>query len=329
MLAVNRRDVDGLNAVARAKLMEGGLLGDELLRTEDRSFALSDEVVCLRNSRRIGVLNGTRGTVAGFDSDGLHLETTGGPRVLPIRYVESGHLTHGYATTVHKAQGATYDRAFVLATDSLTREAGYVAMSRARRGTELFVISGSFEDGRDDDLGKDEPMARTAARLATSRAKSMASEHLEAGLPTGGDIPSDFPAAPRADSLVPTQMESSAATAPRSPIDWRVEFADEDPKEHLVVALGRRPAFVDEQRRYDRVARSIDTYRERFSVEGSDPLGPRPFESFPRLAYDHVATLIKDYEKVRWRESPRPFSRIAVRETAVPEIANIDAGLEL
>ena len=124
MLAVNRRDVDGLNAVARTKLIEDGLLGDEVLRTEERSFALADEVVCLRNARKLGVLNGTRGTVVGFDADGLHIETAGGPRVLPTRYVEAGHLAHGYATTVHKAQGATYDRAFVLATDSLTRKPG-------------------------------------------------------------------------------------------------------------------------------------------------------------------------------------------------------------
>ena len=51
---------------------------------------------------------------------------------LPLAYLEAGHLDHGYASTIHKAQGATYDRAFVLATESLTREAGYVAMSRAR-----------------------------------------------------------------------------------------------------------------------------------------------------------------------------------------------------
>ena len=85
---------------------------------------------------------------------GLHIETAAALGSLPARYVEAGHLAHGYATTVHKAQGATYDRAFVLATDSLTREAGYVAMSRARQGTELFVISGAFEDGRGPDLGQ-------------------------------------------------------------------------------------------------------------------------------------------------------------------------------
>ena len=87
-------------------------------------------------------------------------------------------------------------------------------MSRARSGTELFVISGAFEDGRGPDLGKDEPMARTAARLATSRAKSMASEHLVGGLPTDSlppatphgqappsNFPSDFPTDPGAASL--------------------------------------------------------------------------------------------------------------------------------
>ncbi len=340
MLAVNRRDVDDLNAVARTKLIECGLLGDEVLRTEERSFALSDEVVCLRNARKLGVLNGTRGTVVGFDTDGLHIETAGGPRVLPTRYIESRHLTHGYATTVHKAQGATYDRAFVLATDSLTREAGYVAMSRARRGTELFVVSGAFEDGRGADLGKDEPMARTAARLAISRTKLMASEHLAGGLPANGHFPSDFPTDTNfpsdfptdagADSPLAPRMETAPATPPRpAAIDWRVRFADLEGPQHHVAALGTRPAFVDEQRRYDRVARAIDTYRERFAVGGPDPLGPRPFETFPRLAYDHVASQIRDYEKVRWRELTRPSPGIGGRDMEVSQITAIDAGLEL
>ena len=343
MLAVNRRDVDDLNAVARTKLIEAGALGDEVLRTDDRSFALSDEVVCLRNAKKLGVLNGTGGTVVGFDSDGLHIETSGGPRVLPTRYIEAGQLAHGYATTVHKAQGATYDRAFVLATDSLTREAGYVAMSRARAGTELFVISGAFEDGRGPDLGKDEPMARTAARLAISRAKLMASEHLVGGFPADGhfpsefptdrhrasDFPSDFPTDPGADSPPPPRVESAPTPVPRRAIDWRVRFADIEIPEHHVAALGTRPAFVDEQRRYDRVARNIDAYRERFGVDGADPLGPRPFETFPRLAYDEVAAQIRAYEKVRWRELTQPSPGIGARDIEVPQISGPDVGLEL
>jgi hypothetical protein len=124
-------------------------------------------------------------------------------------------------------------------------------------------------------------------------------------------------------------VEIAPATATRPVIDWRVRFADLEGPEHHVAALGTRPAFVDEQNRYDRVARAIDIYRERFAVDGSDPLGARPFEAFPRLAYDHVAAQIRDYERVRWRELTRPSPGISGRDIEVPEITSIDAGLEL
>jgi hypothetical protein len=94
-----------------------------------------------------------------------------------------------------------------------------------------------------------------------------------------------------------------------------------------VAALGTRPAFVGEQRRYDRVARNIDTYREHFGIDGSDPLGPRPFETFPRLAYDEVTAQIRKYEEVRWREM-RPFHDIRGKDIEVQEIAGIDTRLE-
>ena len=59
------------------------------------------------------------------------LTTTAGARlVAPFAYAEARHLTHGYATTIHKAQGATVDRCFVLADDTMTREHAYTALSR-------------------------------------------------------------------------------------------------------------------------------------------------------------------------------------------------------
>src|SRR3546814_17428193 len=67
--------------------------------------------------------------------------TTGERLTVPFAYAEAGHLTHGYATTVHKAQGATVDRCFVLVDETMTREHAYTALSRGRHGNELFIVA--------------------------------------------------------------------------------------------------------------------------------------------------------------------------------------------
>ena len=131
-----------------APCVERNRLGADVLEVDETGFALGDKVVCLRNDRRLGVLNGTVGTVEGVRLGGLaRRDAPTGRAICRRRYLEDGHLAHGYALTVHKAQGLTVERAFVLATESLTQEAGYVAMSRARSGTELFVpVDASGED---------------------------------------------------------------------------------------------------------------------------------------------------------------------------------------
>ena len=106
-------------------------------------FAGGDKVICLRNDRRLDVLNGTFGTVERRVGQSLVVETADGPRALPSDYLEAGHLGHAYAMTVHKSQGMTVERAFVLSSESLSQESGYVAMSRATESTELFVPLGS------------------------------------------------------------------------------------------------------------------------------------------------------------------------------------------
>jgi hypothetical protein len=60
-------------------------------------------------------------------------------RSLPLPYAEAD-LDHAYALTGHAAQGATVERAFVLLLDQgALREWGYVACSRARSETHLYL----------------------------------------------------------------------------------------------------------------------------------------------------------------------------------------------
>ena len=67
------------------------------------------------------------------------------------------HLDHGYAATIHKAQGMTVDRAHVLATPGLDRHATYVALSRHRDSVQLHY---GRDDFADDANARPHPVAR-------------------------------------------------------------------------------------------------------------------------------------------------------------------------
>ncbi len=143
MISLRRRDVAELNALARALMETHGRLGAERLQLSAGEFAPGDRVVCLRNSDQLGVRNGTRGTVEVVDPDrrALTVLTDRGKRAdLGRAYLEAGHVRHGYALTGHSAQGVTVERAFVLGTGGQRlQEWGYVALSRAREETRLYV----------------------------------------------------------------------------------------------------------------------------------------------------------------------------------------------
>jgi hypothetical protein len=134
---------------------------------------------------------------------------------LPASYLEAGHLGHGYALTVHKAQGLTVERAYVLATEALTKEAGYVALSRARDGSELFVALGEGPDelGHDPRQRLQDPSADLARRLASSRAKQLASTELESARSPAG----------RTSAVAPSLSEAVlSACASGGPLRFRV-----------------------------------------------------------------------------------------------------------
>ena len=79
---------------------------------------------------------------------------------------EYANLDHGYAATMHKAQGLTVDRVHVLATPGLDRHAAYVALSRHRDSVDLHYGSDDFADRQ----------ALTQA-LSRERGKDMAADY--------------------------------------------------------------------------------------------------------------------------------------------------------
>jgi Ti-type conjugative transfer relaxase TraA len=157
ILAHTREDVRALNALARARLREAGALGAEREVAAEpgaRALAAGDRLMFLRNERGLGVRNGTLGTVERVEGRGrgaklaVRLDDAGdaGRRSLTFAVRDYPHVDHGYAATVHKAQGVTVDRSYVLATPQMDRHTAYVALTRHRVGTELAYARADFRD---------------------------------------------------------------------------------------------------------------------------------------------------------------------------------------
>jgi hypothetical protein len=56
------------------------------------------------------------------------------------------NIAHGYAVTIHKSQGATVDRTYVLADPLMNRNASYVALTRHRDGVQVYTDRQTFAD---------------------------------------------------------------------------------------------------------------------------------------------------------------------------------------
>ncbi|MGO6762509.1 hypothetical protein ACCS42_36525, partial [Rhizobium ruizarguesonis] len=65
---------------------------------------------------------------------------------VPVNRYQS--FDHGYATTIHKTQGATVDRSFVLASTTMDRHLTYVAMTRHREAVQLYARLDAFKTER-------------------------------------------------------------------------------------------------------------------------------------------------------------------------------------
>ncbi len=166
VLAHTRADVRDLNeAIRRARAEKGELSGAAAFQTGQgrREFAAGDRIVFLKNDRELGVKNGTLGTVEAAEADRLTV-VLDGDKANRERVTVEAHtyaaVDHGYAVTIHKSQGATVDRAFVLASGGMDRHLTYVAMTRHREQATLYA-------GRDDF----ENYKAMAGRLARKRTK--------------------------------------------------------------------------------------------------------------------------------------------------------------
>ncbi len=212
VLAHLRADVRELNEAIREARQEAGdpriksgeargaEAGEVSFLTNDgeRKFSAGDRIIFLENNRDLGVKNGMLGTVESVAEGRLsaRLDSAQGPgqgREVSVAVSDYAAIDHGYATTIHKSQGATVDRAYVLASDRMDRHLSYVAMTRHRESATLYAGRDAFRD-----------LAALSMRLSRSGAKETTLDYAE----RRGIVP-------RSEIVLPHEAQS----AERSPGD--------------------------------------------------------------------------------------------------------------
>ncbi|MFN7147899.1 MAG: MobF family relaxase [Microthrixaceae bacterium] len=193
MMARRNSDVDDLNRRAR-RLVADELSGEPIV-VAGRPFQVGDQVVCTRNDHPNGIRNGTVGTIVDIDHRRHAIalaEADGAIRRLDREYLDAGWMRHGYAVTVHKAQGRTVDHGLLLASDDLHREAGYVGLSRGRESNCMYLVSTEPADELEPHTpfrGETvDPYELVTQALGRSGAKSLATDQAEEDLGADDDL---------------------------------------------------------------------------------------------------------------------------------------------
>lgn len=168
VLAYTRKDVADLNAMIRAEMVKSSKVGNkdtDIAVTvkkadhewqERHSFAKGDRILFRKNDRDLGVMNGTFGTVKVAEQNRFNVKLDNGKGVIfsPQDY---NHFQHGYACTVHKSQGMTVDKSYILATPHFDSHTSYVALSRHKHRVRIYASKKDFKtlDKMQRELGKD------------------------------------------------------------------------------------------------------------------------------------------------------------------------------
>ena len=184
IIATTREDVANLNKDLRNTLIQTGFVKDQT-RVAGKAYGEGDQLVFLSNDNTgyvaktisgdgKGVKNGTRGTLSKIirDKTGAKLfevKLHGSDRIIHFNPAKNQKFfDYGYAVTNHKAQGATVDRSYVMAHETMREDAVYVALTRHREDTHVFASQTRFED-----------FGQIVEQLARTGSKDVAHEYSE------------------------------------------------------------------------------------------------------------------------------------------------------
>lgn len=110
----------------------------------EKPFAVGDSIVFLRNDYNLNVRNGETGKILDIQEGIVTIQRNDDTPPLTFDIGTYNHIDHGYATTIHKSQGATVDKTFVYASPLMNQHLTYVALTRHRQDVKIYADTETF-----------------------------------------------------------------------------------------------------------------------------------------------------------------------------------------
>jgi conjugative relaxase-like TrwC/TraI family protein len=175
MIVATNEQAAVLGQRARQALVAAGHVHDgPTVTLVDNLASVGDHIVTRRNDRRLTdsgggwVVNGQTWTITHVHDNGdaqVARHGDGASMRLPADYL-AGHAQLAYATTAHRAQGLTVDRAHATVDADTSHQQLYVAATRGRHANDLWVALDSDRDLIGDDTHLPHPQQLIARALA-------------------------------------------------------------------------------------------------------------------------------------------------------------------
>jgi conjugative relaxase-like TrwC/TraI family protein len=221
MVAKRNADVRKLNELAREVRRQDGQLGAQEIEVGEAGFAAGDQVITRVNDPCAEVFNRERWQVVEVDAAERRVVLDGIDQAKRVEigddylartnpHSDAPSLEHAYAVTTYSAQGTTVDQAFIAADPSMDKQEFYVAASRSREETFIYVTP-EIQAHREE-IAPDSPHLREGIphiAEAAERDRSQLAAHDEALRSQFSGLPTEELVARRADLLDAASREAS------------------------------------------------------------------------------------------------------------------------
>ena len=186
ILAPTNNDVDSINQAAQDIRRRNGELEKNNFTVGETKYFTGDRIAFHANNRELGVWNGDRGTIkaiaAPFTPFSVRfvVELDRGetvifcPRDLKTKFVAAEDaMSLGYATTIHKSQGMTVDKSFLMFDGKASQELAYVGLTRSRFDSSIHCQTKHVEE---DVVQYEEAQKDLERQASRSQGKQMATD---------------------------------------------------------------------------------------------------------------------------------------------------------